>query len=995
MNQGIARLTIASAVAAGAIVTWSVPLSPQSPGQPAPAPPAAGAPPAQAGTPPGPQEPGVAGQRGGRGGRGGLGGPQENDPANATADYSPKPPVKPLTPDEQAKKFWLPPGFRMEPVLTDPDIEESAQIAFDGNGRMFVLELRGYMQDADATGELDPSGRISVHEDRDNDGRYERHGIFVDKLIFPRFVMPWGANAVLTMESNADEVWKFTDTNNDGVADKKELFATGFGRLANVEHQQSGLFWSMDNWLYSTVNAFRVRWNPGGGPVRQESTGGNSAQWGATMDNYGKVWFQGGASGMPGYFQLPVHYGNFTAPDQYEPDLNITWGAPVLIADMQGGLPAVRLPDGSLNRATAGAGNDVFRGHRLPQDMVGDYFYGETVARIVRRLRPVKTEGLTQLRNVYPLSEFIRSTDPLFRPVDMTTAPDGTMYVTDMYRGIIQQATWSGRGTYLRRKIEQYQLDKVVRHGRIWRLAYQGIERDRTQPRMLNETPAQLVAHLSHPNGWWRDTAQQLLVLKQDKSVVPALQKLAATRGERNQLGRIHALWTLEGLGALDASFVREQMKDADPQIRIQAIRASETLYKAGDRSFAADYRAAAQDSDADVAIQAMLTSKLFSLPDLKAVIESAQASNKARGVQVIGSQILNPSLAAGRGGFGGRGGPPPFSAEETAVIQRGEQIYKELCFTCHGPDGRGAQQDGGPPGTIMAPSLVGSPRVLGHRDYVIRTLLHGMTGPLEGRTYPAGVMMPLGVNNDEWIAAIASYVRNSFGNRGSFIGSDDVAKVRAATGARKAMWTPEELEASVPRMLLAQPSWKVTSSHNANAAAGALTFTSWNSGTPQQPGMWFQVELPQAVRLAEVQFDSPGGRGGGGGRGRGNPAAAPGGARGTAAPAGDAAAGGQPTSPIAAAPANATAAQPPPGPPPAFPAPAASTYPRGYKVEVSIDGSGWTAVKEGKGSGTSTTIAFEPVVAKFVRITQTASIEGAPNWAIQRLRLYEVPDNK
>ena len=131
---------------------------------------------------------------------------------------------------------------------------------------------------------------------------------------------------------------------------------------------------------------------------------------------------------------------------------------------------AVRMPDGSLARATGAAGNDVFRGDRLPKDMIGDYFYGEVVARIVRRLRPVKTEGLTQLQNVYPLSEFIRSTDPLFRPVDMTTAPDGTMYITDMYRGIIQESQWSGPGTYLRQRIDQYALDKVVKHGRIWRL---------------------------------------------------------------------------------------------------------------------------------------------------------------------------------------------------------------------------------------------------------------------------------------------------------------------------------------------------------------------------------------------------------------------------------------------------------------------------------------------------------------------------------------------
>src|SRR4029453_8801070 len=346
MKSLLNRAGIGFAVVAAVLLVFTVPVSPQAPT------PAAGP---QTGAAPAGQAPQAPGQPGGRGGRGGLGGPQGNDPANGPPDYGSKPPVQPLTPSEEQKRFWLPPGFKMEPVLTDPDIEESAQIAFDGNGRMFVLEIRGYMQDADATGELDPVGRISVHEDRDNDGKYEKNGIFVDKLIFPRFVMPYGANAVLTMESNADEVWKFTDTNNDSVADKKELFATGFGRLANVEHQQSGLFWALDNWFYSTVNAFRARPSLGGGPMRQEPTGGNNAQWGAAMDNYGKVYFQGGASGMPGYFQLPVHYGNFSVPDQFEENLNITWGAPVLIADMQGGLPAVRLPDGSLNRSTAGA----------------------------------------------------------------------------------------------------------------------------------------------------------------------------------------------------------------------------------------------------------------------------------------------------------------------------------------------------------------------------------------------------------------------------------------------------------------------------------------------------------------------------------------------------------------------------------------------------------------------------------------------------------------
>ena len=178
---------------------------------------------------------------------------------------------------------------------------------------MFVLELRGYMQDADATGELDADRpHLACTRTRTTTASTRRTHVFVDNLVFPRFVMPFGANAILTKESNADEVWKYTDTNSDGMADKKELFATGMGRLLNVEHQESGLFWALDNWMYSTINPVRLRWTPNG--VLREPTGSNGGQWGVTQDNYGKLWFQAGASGMPGYFQLPVAYGNFTMP---------------------------------------------------------------------------------------------------------------------------------------------------------------------------------------------------------------------------------------------------------------------------------------------------------------------------------------------------------------------------------------------------------------------------------------------------------------------------------------------------------------------------------------------------------------------------------------------------------------------------------------------------------------------------------------------------------
>ena len=901
------------------------------------------------------------------GGRGPGAAPDANDPANANADLSPKPPVVPLTPAEQTTRFWLPPGYRMEALLAEPIVEDPAQIAFDGNGRMFVVELRGYIQTPDGIDLIPPIGRISMHQDRDNDGTYEHHTVFVDKLVFPRFVLPFGANSILTMETNADDVWKYTDTNADGVADKKELFTTSFGRAGNMESQQASLFWAMDNWLYSTVNAFRVRWTPNG--VVREATGPNSSQWGVTQDDEGKVWFQGGASGMPGYFQFPVHYGNFAPPDQFEPDLNIMWGAPILIGDIQAGLPGPRLPDGSLIYATAGAGNDIYRGDRMPKDLLGDYLYGEEVSRTIRRLRPAKSDGLTQLKNVYPRSEFVRSLDPLFRPVDITTGPDGTIYVADMYRGIIEGAEWAREGTYLRAKIAQYQLDKVIGHGRVWRLSFDGIARDRNQPRMLTETPAQLVAHLSHPNGWWRDTAQQLLVLKQDKSVVPALARLtrtskppsrpmaaSASRAEANGAGgnalaRFHALWTLEGLGALDAALTREALADLDPRMRIQALRASETLCKAGDRSFANDYRKLAQDADVDVVIQAMLTMNVLKVPETQAAVRAASGANKSRGVQFVADRILNASAAAGRGS--GRGGLP-LTSDQQSALERGSAIYAELCFSCHGDDGRGSPTPGGAPGSTLAPSLVGSPRVTAHRDYVIKTLLHGLAGPIDGRTYPQ-VMVAMGTNTDRWIADVGSYVRNAFGNSGTLVTAGDVANVRAATSERKAPWTVSELDASLPRALVPDARWNVTASHDARPApkanaegafnfianaAGALSFLGWTTGVAQEAGMWFQIELPAPRSLTEINFTS-------------SPAGNAGGRGGTQA----------------------------------------WTFPRRYQVQVSSDGRTWSApIAEGEGAPGTTVIRFAPVSAKFIRITQTATVSDAPPWSMRLVRLYEAP---
>jgi mono/diheme cytochrome c family protein len=316
--------------------------------------------------------------------------------------------------------------------------------------------------------------------------------------------------------------------------------------------------------------------------------------------------------------------------------------------------------------------------------------------------------------------------------------------------------------------------------------------------------------------------------------------------------------------------------------------------------------------------------------------------------VQFVADRIVTNAAAGARAG--GRGGMTP---EQQNSLERGGTIYNEVCFACHGPDGRGTPTPGAAVGSTLAPSLAGSPRVNGHRDYVIKAILHGLSGPIDGRSYPQ-VMVAMGTNKDQWIADVVSYVRNSFGNSGTFATADDVARVRAAAATR-VPWTIPELEASLPHALVSDATWKVTASHDArpvpqaNAeggynyasnAAGALNFMGWTTGVPQQPGMWFQIELPAPAMLTEIQFTSSsiGGRGG-------------------AAP--------------------------------------VWTFPRRYQAQVSMDGTAWSApIAEGEGGPGVTVISFAPVRTKFVRITQTAAVENAPPWSMRMLRLYEAPAN-
>ncbi|MEN8693187.1 MAG: discoidin domain-containing protein [Akkermansiaceae bacterium] len=818
-----------------------------------------------------------------------------------------------LSVEESLKTFHLPEGYSLEPVLTEPQIKEPVTCAFDGNGRLYVVEMRTYMQDANATGEKDRKSRVSLHEDTDGDGTYDKHTVFADHLLLPRMVLPLH-DSVLIGETNTLDIYRYQDTDGDGVSDQKTLWYQGGRRGGNMEHQPSGLIWSMDNWIYTTYNNYRLRHNPDG-LAHKEPTASNGGQWGLTQDDHGKPWFvnAGGERG-PLNYQQPIVYGAFNISHQQPADFREVYPL-VGIPDVQGGKSRFRPDNKTLNHFTATCGQGIFRGDRLPEELRGDLLFSEPVGRLIRRSKVEVRDGVTYLKNAHPGSEFIRSTDPNFRAMHMQTGPDGCLYIVDMYRGIIQQGNWTKKGSYLRSVIDDHGFAKNIQRGRIYRLVHKDFKPG-PQPKLLDATSAELVKHLAHPNGWWRDNAQKLLILRGDTSVTPALEKMTSTHDF--DLARMHALWALEGLGTLTADFVRKTFKDEHASVRRAAIRVSETLIKAGDTSLQKDLLALAGDSDPEVATQVLLTAKLLNFPDFLILASETPQRTKSAGVEAFAEQLIS----------GSKGSPPKLNAGQLAQYKSGQNIYKSLCFSCHGADGKGTPI----PGTknLLAPSFAGSKIINGHPELGTKVVLHGLSGPIDGKTY-AGDMIAMASNGDAFIADVLSYIRNSFGNEGGFISENDVKNIREENSDRKTPWTMETLMASVPQMISNRKDWKLTASDGDNDLKNALDGklnTRWSTGRSMRPGMWIQIELPEETSVAGLILDA---------------------------------------------------------------AKSKNDYPRGCEVEFSDNGEEWSQpVKVNERRSPRLSIDFKPRETKFIRITQRGKHKLF--WSIHDLQVLKAP---
>jgi len=481
------------------------------------------------------------------------------------------PPSPALKPEDALKTLRVAPGFRVEIVASDPMLFDPVAMTIGPDGRMWVVEMRAYMPNAEGTGEDAPIGTIAVLEDTNQDGRMDKRTEFAGGLVLPR-ALALVADGLLVAEP--PNLWFMRDTNGDGKADDKQLVANDYGNPANPEHSANGLLWGLDNWIYNANHTTRFRYSHGKWDREPTIFRG---QWGIAQDDFGQLYHNNNSVAL--YTDvMPAEYllRNRNLPNARGANIQMAgpedisvWPARITTGVNRG--YRILREDGTLPVLTAACGPVIYRGSLFPKSFYGDAFVAEPAGNLVKRLVLEERDGVPRVRNAYDQAEFLASTDERFRPVNLYNGPDGSLYVVDMYRGVIQHRIFLT--TYLRNQIKERGLEAPLGMGRVYRVVPENVKRN-SPPQLAKASPTQLVDALKHSDAWVRETAQRLLVERSDVSTAPALRRLATT--STTAVTRVHALWTLDGINSLDWPTAAAALRDSEPRVAAAAVRVSE-----------------------------------------------------------------------------------------------------------------------------------------------------------------------------------------------------------------------------------------------------------------------------------------------------------------------------------------------------------------------------------------------------------------------------------
>ncbi|MBC7884329.1 MAG: DUF1080 domain-containing protein [Saprospiraceae bacterium] len=702
-----------------------------------------------------------------------------------------------LTPDQAISDFEMEDGFIVTCIASEPDIEDPVAIVFDDQARLWVVEMRGYMPDVNGKGEGLPTGRIKILEDIDKDGKYEKVSVFLDSLVLPRAVCPVYGGVLV---AEPPYLWFYNSSGESRIL-VDSVYADG----GNVEHQANGLLLGLDNWIYSAKSDRRYRMIQGRWVTEQTVFRG---QWGIDQDDWGRLFYNHNSAVLLGDTWPPSFLpasatilnekirrvygnemiGNRVFPRIATPGVNRGYEQGVLDSE------------GKLVNVTAACGVSIYGGGLFPDAFNGNAFSPEPSAQLIKRVILVDHSGEISGKLPYENREFLTSTDERFRPVFTTTGPDGALYVVDMYRGLIQHSTYLTN--YLRKHVLDRKLDSPFGMGRIYRIHYKDKFAETTS--LADKKPEELLALLGHKNRWVRIRAQWAIVSSGKTELFAHLLQDFLIKST-DDISSIHALWSLEGLNILTDNEIMKAAESRDPIIRHLAIhlagqmnaelftklrrpndKTSEMVFVSTAPGFCKKDFNFAKILLASLALQYQKDSVMSALLAgaiwehalsaqvktlrhvfLKEGVSSESILLKYMSISPTENNNIDENLTH-------------LNKAERDLYNEGNGNYKNFCSGCHGKQGEGIDQ--------IAPPVRQSDWVNHENINIpISIILNGMKGPIwvSGKAYDfAGPMPGLRDNqamNDGTIAKILTFLRNTWGSKGTAVHTEEVTEVRVS----------------------------------------------------------------------------------------------------------------------------------------------------------------------------------------------------------------------
>ncbi len=527
----------------------------------------------------------------------------------------------PKSPAESLKCLHVEPGLKVELVAAEPLVFDPVAIVFDERGKMFVSEYGDY-----PIGPPSPNApsltRIVMLDDTDGNGRMDRRYVFADHVTFAHSLMPFRGGLIVGAQT---QILYLKDTDGDHRADVRQVLFDGF-TPAHPQMQIGVPKWGMDNWIYWNYGPGKIRWEgpadwlsdgesalPGSvdgvltmprkefrlNPVTlQAGRASGLGQFGNTIDNLGRRFFCTNrnpiiTAPIP-YRQLSRNPYTIVMRDQY--DVGPSGGDTRVY-------PLTEMKSNYLSHAgthTSACGTTAYLGDWLGPKYENSVFVCEPVGYLVTRSVIERKGVMLDAIRARPKADFMASTENWFRPASLATGPDGALYVADMYR------LWVEHPKFLPDDVAaRIDWRAGEDRGRVWRIVPADPHAERPAPFDPPETTADLVRLLTDSNGWRRFLGHRLLVERQATDSAPALRTLLKSHPLRD--ARLHALWTLDGVGLLHPTDVQTALRDRDVSVRRDAVKLAAPLIEE-QRPILDIVLDLANDDDARVRFQVALT---------------------------------------------------------------------------------------------------------------------------------------------------------------------------------------------------------------------------------------------------------------------------------------------------------------------------------------------------------------------------------------------------